>query len=100
MFQKTNFDDYEALGDFIKEYRKHYGLTLEKLANSLNLSKDSISKYERMDRTPELKQLLKIQNYFALNDQDLAVLLMYQFIKVQIKKGDTHGFNQATRSDN
>ena len=93
MFHKTNFDDYEALGDFIKEYRKHYGLTLEKLANSLNLSKDSISKYERMDRTPELNQLLKIQNFFALDDQDLAVLLMYQFIKVQIKKRDTHEFN-------
>jgi len=51
----------------IKELREEKGISQQELANAVNISKSSISKYEKGDRTPELETFEAIADYFNVD---------------------------------
>lgn len=54
------------LGEKIAEQRKKLGLSQEELAEKLNISQKSISKYELGDRKPQYKVLVRMAEYFGV----------------------------------
>ena len=54
------------LGERIAEQRKKLGLSQEELAEKLNISQKSISKYKLGDRKPQYKVLVRMAEYFGV----------------------------------
>lgn len=52
------------LGQRIYELRKNKGISQEELANVLNVSRQSISKWESNNSTPDLERVIEISRYF------------------------------------
>ena len=62
------------LGEKIAEQRKKLGLSQEELAEKLNISQKSISKYELGDRKPQYKVLARMAEYFGVTTDYLLEL--------------------------
>lgn len=56
-------------GDFmrLKEIRKSKGISQLKMAMDLNMSQNTISRYETGEREPGINELIKIANYFNVS---------------------------------
>ena len=52
------------LGNLIIKYRKKYNLSQEKLAKEIDVSRQTISKWELNETTPNLKQAIKLSEIF------------------------------------
>ena len=66
--KKIDKIDLKILGSHIKEVRKELGITQEKLASKLNVSRPLVTHYEkgiRTIRTDDLKGLCEITGYSA-----------------------------------
>lgn len=61
-------------GERIAEQRKKLGLSQEELAEKLNISQKSISKYELGDRKPQYKVLVRMAEYFGVTTDYLLGL--------------------------
>ena len=59
------------IGEKIKNYRKTKELTQEQLANSLNISFQAISKWERGDAYPDVEMIPRIAYFFNTTTDDL-----------------------------
>ena len=55
------------VGEKIRYIRETYDVKGNELADILNISKSSISHYEKNDRDVPLRNLVKISNYFDLS---------------------------------
>ena len=60
----------------LKELRLNKGLTLKELSDTLkekgiNISPDSLAKYERGDRNPKMDKLIQLANFFNVSVLDL-----------------------------
>lgn len=60
----------------LKELRLNKGLTLKELSNALkekgiNISPDSLAKYERGDRKPKMDKLIQLANFFDVSVPEL-----------------------------
>lgn len=62
------------LGEKIAEQRKKLGLSQEELAEKLNISQKSISKYEMGNRKPQYKVLVRMAEYFGVTTDYLLGL--------------------------
>ncbi len=62
------------LGEKIRMFRTARGLTQTQLANKLNLSKSSISKYESGQKFPTLETLINIAAFFHTSLDELVGL--------------------------
>ena len=51
----------------LKEIRKSKGISQLKLAMDLNMSQNTISRYETGEREPGINELIKIANYFNVS---------------------------------
>lgn len=51
----------------LKEIRKTKGISQLKLALDLNMSQNTISRYETGDREPGINELIKIADYFNVS---------------------------------
>ena len=51
----------------LKEIRKKRGITQVKLSMDLNISQNSISRYEKGQREPDLATLVLIADYFHIS---------------------------------
>lgn len=58
--EKWTKEERKAIGSRIKSLRKKRGLLQEDLANLIGLKVGTISKYEQGDRTPGIRQLMRI----------------------------------------
>ena len=63
--------------------RKQKGLSQEELANRLNVSRQSISKWEVGDLTPDMEKLIAISDMFQISLDELVM------DKVQTQTGET-----------
>ena len=68
----------------LKKLRLKHNLTQEKLANKLNVTKQTISLYEKEKRLPDLHTLIKISNYFNCSIDSL----IYNNTDINISKLD------------
>lgn len=64
--------DQKKIGLFLKELRKEKGLTQQQLAEIMNVSNRSISRWETGSNMPDLDLLIFIANYY---DVDLKEIL-------------------------
>jgi transcriptional regulator with XRE-family HTH domain len=61
-------DEHEkTFGDRLRELRKERKLRQDDVADALNVSRQTISKYERDEREPDFFMLLKIAGYFQVS---------------------------------
>ena len=63
--------DYESLGMRIRRARKAAGMTQADLAEKLNYSDKSISKWERGDSDPSTSNLLALAKLFGISAEEL-----------------------------
>lgn len=55
------------LGSLILKYRKKYNLSQEDLAKEIGVTRQTISKWELNETTPDLKQAIKLAEIFDIN---------------------------------
>lgn len=59
------------IGSFIKELRKEKGLTQEQLAEQLNVSRRTVSRWETGDNLPDLDILIEMADYYDIDLREL-----------------------------
>ncbi len=59
--------------DKLYQLRKQKGLSQEELANRLNVSRQTVSKWELGDSTPDMEKLTAISNLFAISLDELVM---------------------------
>ena len=55
------------LGNLILKYRKKYNLSQEELAKEIGVTRQTISKWELNETSPDLKQAIKLAEIFHIN---------------------------------
>ena len=56
--------DKKSMGTFLTDLRKEKGLTQQEVAEKLNVSNKTISKWERDEGYPEITMLLEIAKFY------------------------------------
>ena len=72
-----------CVGTGMYHLRKQKGLSQEELANRLNVSRQTISKWEVGDSTPDMEKLIAISDMFQISLDELVM------DKVQTQTGET-----------
>lgn len=55
------------IGEFLKELRKEKGLTQEQLAEKLNVSRRTVSRWETGNNLPDLDVLIEMADYYEVD---------------------------------
>ncbi|MBA1433684.1 helix-turn-helix domain-containing protein [Bombilactobacillus bombi] len=63
-----------TIGQRIKELRQAHNLTQYELGRRLNITKSTVSMWERGDRTPDIAMIIKIANFFKVSSDYLLGL--------------------------
>lgn len=63
--------DKKSMGTFLTELRKEKGLTQQEVADNLNVSNKTISKWERDEGYPEITMLTEIAKYYGITTDEL-----------------------------
>lgn len=58
---------YMSLGEKLLQLRKSKGMSQEELAEKLNVSRQSISKWELNDSVPDISKIILISEYFSVS---------------------------------
>lgn len=59
------------IGEFLKELRKEKGLTQEQLAENLNVSRRTVSRWETGNNLPDLDVLIEMADYYEVDLREL-----------------------------
>ena len=57
----------QLLGKRIKEIRKKRGLSQQKVAMDMNISREALSYYENGKRSPDISMLIALSDYFNVS---------------------------------
>ena len=63
--------DLQKIGTFLKELRKEKGFTQEQLAESLNVSRRTVSRWETGSNMPDLDLLMEISDLYAVDLREM-----------------------------
>ena len=63
--------DLQKIGSFLKELRKEKGFTQEQLAESLNVSRRTVSRWETGSNMPDLDLLMEISDLYAVDLREM-----------------------------
>lgn len=79
------------IGSFLKELRKEKGVTQEELAEQLNVSNRSISRWETGSNTPDLSMLITLAEYYNVEVREIItgernIANMNEEMKVTLEK--------------
>lgn len=55
------------IGEFLKELRKEKGLTQEQLAEKLNVSRRTVSRWETGNNLPDLDVFIEMADYYEVD---------------------------------
>ncbi len=80
--------DQEKMGKFISELRKEKGLTQKDIGDKLNISDNSVSKWERGINAPDIYYLGPLSEIFGVSIKEL--LNGERYISKKKKKGDNN----------
>lgn len=59
------------IGEFLKELRKEKGLTQEQLAEKINVSRRTVSRWETGNNLPDLDVLIEMADYYEVDLREL-----------------------------
>ena len=76
------------LGEKLKETRQNKGLSQSTVAEHLNISRQSISKWENNSSYPDLDNLVRLSKYYEISIDDL--LNENQELKEKIAENELH----------
>ena len=71
MTSKGGNMNQHAIGQLLKELRKEKGITQEKLAEMLNVSNRSISRWENGNTLPDFDLLIELANYYDISIDEI-----------------------------
>jgi transcriptional regulator with XRE-family HTH domain len=74
------------LGTILKEQRQLKGLTQKELAQETNVSHQAISRWERNDSTPDVKNLITLSNLYGISLDNLVKPDEVMFDELHVKK--------------
>lgn len=60
-----------SIGEKIQQFRKARGLSQEQLADSLNVSRQAVSKWETDQSSPDIENILAISRFFSITTDEL-----------------------------
>jgi len=60
-----------SIGEKIQQFRKAGGLSQEQLADSLNVSRQAVSKWETDQSSPDIENILAISKFFSITTDEL-----------------------------
>ena len=63
--------DLQKIGTFLKELRKEKGFTQEQLAETLNVSRRTVSRWETGNNMPDLDLLMEIADLYAVDLREM-----------------------------
>ncbi|MBO4638018.1 MAG: helix-turn-helix transcriptional regulator [Clostridiales bacterium] len=63
--------DQGKIGEFLKELRKEKGITQEQLADKLNVSRRTVSRWETGSNMPDLDVLVELADYYDVDLRDI-----------------------------
>lgn len=63
--------DLQKIGMFLKELRKEKGLTQEQLAETLNVSRRTISRWETGNNVPDLDLMVEMADFYQVDLREL-----------------------------
>ena len=63
--------DLQKIGTFLKELRKEKGLTQEQLAETLNVSRRTVSRWETGSNLPDLDLLAEMSDLYQVDLREL-----------------------------
>ena len=63
--------DLQKIGAFLKELRKEKGFTQEQLAETLNVSRRTVSRWETGNNMPDLDLLMEIANLYEVDLREM-----------------------------
>ncbi len=63
--------DLQKIGTFLKELRKEKGFTQEQLAESLNVSRRTVSRWETGSNMPDLDLLMEISDLYEVDLREM-----------------------------
>ena len=63
--------DLQKIGTFLKDLRKEKGLTQEQLAETLNVSRRTVSRWETGSNMPDLDLLMEIADLYAVDLREM-----------------------------
>ena len=63
--------DLQKIGNFLKELRKEKNLTQEQLAETLNVSRRTVSRWETGSNMPDLDLLMEIADLYQVDLREL-----------------------------
>ena len=69
-------------GDMIKNLRQSRGLNQDQVADSLNVSKQTVSNWENNNILPSIEMLVKISQFFSVSTDYLLELDSRSYIEV------------------
>lgn len=84
--------DFLEFKDKLKQIRKYYSITQESLAESLNVSRKTVSSWENGRNYPDIPTLLKISNIYELSLNDL-LNDDYELLELYKEEGKTKNKN-------
>jgi len=82
--------DFKLLGNRIREQRKQFNITQEKLAEAVDLSHPYVAQIERGVRGVNIENLIKIASYLKVSVE----YLLYDYIDAEPKKTEDELSNQ------
>ena len=63
--------DQKKIGTFLKELRKEKGITQEQLAEKLNVSGRSVSRWETGNNMPDISLLVEIADFYGVDVREI-----------------------------
>ena len=63
--------DKKSMGNFLTDLRKEKGLTQQEVADNLNVSNKTVSKWERDEGYPEITMLTEIAKFYEITTDEL-----------------------------
>lgn len=89
------------LGNRLAEFRKKMGYSQEELANNLKLSRQSISKWERGEASPDTDNLIALAKLYGVSVDDLinTEISIEDVLEKKIKNKEKEKFNNAFNKD-
>jgi transcriptional regulator with XRE-family HTH domain len=75
----------ETLGEIIRMEREKRGLLLRHVGAAVDVDQALISKFEKGDRLPTKEQVIRLANYYALDENDLIAAWLADKIVIELK---------------
>lgn len=88
------------MNEYLKKLRQHAKMTQEELAERLNVSRQSVAKWESGDSVPDVLKCSEIANIFDISVEQVVLMFMDKNEKPDLKPKRKYIFGKCIIEDN